>query len=42
MIVDHAGRFVTDGRALMDDFTREVKRSLCTAQPTYLTPPEIG
>lgn len=27
---------------LADDFTREVKRSLCNEQPMYLNPPEIG
>jgi len=27
---------------LVDDFTREVKRSLCSEQPMYLNPPEIG
>jgi NAD(P)-dependent dehydrogenase (short-subunit alcohol dehydrogenase family) len=27
---------------LVDDFTREVKRSLSTEQPMYLNPPEIG
>ncbi|MEO8048416.1 MAG: SDR family oxidoreductase [Nitrospirota bacterium] len=27
---------------LADDFTREVKRSLCNEQPIYLNPPEIG
>jgi len=27
---------------LVDDFTREVKRSLCTEQPMYLNPPAIG
>lgn len=27
---------------LADDFTREVKRSLCSEQPLYLNPPEIG
>jgi hypothetical protein len=26
---------------LVDDFTREVKRSLCTEQPMYLNPPKI-
>jgi hypothetical protein len=26
---------------LADDFTREVKRSLCNDQPMYLNPPEI-
>jgi NAD(P)-dependent dehydrogenase (short-subunit alcohol dehydrogenase family) len=27
---------------LADDFTREIKRSLCNEQPMYLNPPEIG
>lgn len=27
---------------LADDFTREVKRSLCNEQPMYLNPPEIA
>lgn len=27
---------------LADDFTREVKQSLCNDQPLYLDPPEIG
>lgn len=27
---------------LADDFTREVKQSLCNDQPLYLNPPEIG
>jgi hypothetical protein len=27
---------------LADDFTRKVKRSLCTDQPMYLNPPEIA
>jgi hypothetical protein len=27
---------------LVDELTREVKRSLCTEHPMYLNPPEIG
>ena len=27
---------------LVDDFTREVKQSLCTEQPIYLDPPELA
>jgi short-subunit dehydrogenase len=27
---------------LADDFTKEVKQSLCNDQPLYLNPPEIG
>jgi short-subunit dehydrogenase len=27
---------------LADDFTREVKRSLCSEQPMYVNPPEIA
>lgn len=27
---------------LADDFTRELKQSLCNEQPIYLNPPEIG
>ena len=27
---------------LVDDFTKQVRRPLCTEQPIYLNPPEIG
>ena len=33
---------VNKEEVLADDFTREVKRSLCTEQPMYLNPPKIA